>query len=92
MQPWCLTNLLLFSLLDELYPAVTPKHEAGDPTAFTTQVQSAAEHLLAVVDGKPKEAFGGSYSQIKEVIGKIHESGYLDQATVSCLLTSAFLS
>lgn len=73
----------MFSLLDELYPAVTPKHEAGDPTAFTNQVQSAAEHLLAVVDGKQKEAFGGTYSQIKEVIGKIHESGYLDQAVVS---------
>lgn len=74
---------IFFSLLDELYPAVTPKHEAGDRTAFTSHVHSAAEHLLAVVDGKPKEAFGGTYSQIKEVIGKIHESGYLDQAVVS---------
>lgn len=74
---------MFFSLLDELYPAVTPKHEAGDPTAFTRQVQSAAEHLIAVVDGKSKEAFGGTYSQIKEVIGKVHESGYLDQAAVS---------
>lgn len=70
-------------LLDDLYPAVTPKHEAGDPNAFTNQVQAAAEHLLAVVDGKPKEVFGGTYSQIKEVIGKIHESGYLDQTIVS---------
>ena len=69
-------------LLDDLYPAVTPKHEPGDPTAFSNQVQAAAEHLLAVVDGKQKEVFDGSYSQIKEVIGKIHESGYFDQATV----------
>lgn len=66
-------------LLDDLYPAVTPKHEAGNPTAFTNEVQAAAEHLLAVVDGKPKEVFGGTYSQIKEVLGKIHESGYFDQ-------------
>lgn len=72
-----------FRLLDELYPAVTPKHEAGDPNAFTNHVQAAAEHLLAVVDGKPKESFSGTYSQIKEVIGKIHESGYLDQTIVS---------
>lgn len=64
---------------------MTPKHEAGDPTAFTSHVQSAAEHLLAVVDGKQKDAFGGNYSQIKEVIGKVHESGYLDQAIVSVL-------
>ncbi|XP_066145779.1 caprin homolog [Euwallacea fornicatus] len=67
-------------LLDDLYPAVTPKHESGNPTAFTNEVQAAAEHLLAVVDGKQKDVFGGSYSQIKEILGKIHESGYFDQA------------
>jgi len=70
-------------LLDDLYTVVTPKHEAGDPTSFMPQVQAAAEHLLAVVDGKPKEVFGSTYAQVKEVIGKIHESGYLDQATES---------
>lgn len=69
-----------YRCLDDLQTSVTPKHEAGDPTAFSNQVQAAAEHLLAVVDGKPKEAFGTTYSQIKEVIGKIHLSGYLDQA------------
>jgi caprin-1 len=73
-------------LLDDLYPAVTPKHEAGNPTAFTNEVQAAAEHLLAVVDGKPKEVFGGTYNQVKEVLGKIHESGYFDQAPVSTRL------
>ncbi|XP_028143558.2 caprin homolog [Diabrotica virgifera virgifera] len=69
-------------LLDDLYPEVTPKHEAGNATAFMNEVQAAAEHLLAAVDGKPKEVFGGSYSQIKEILGKIHESGYFDQAQV----------
>ncbi|KAG5882110.1 hypothetical protein JTB14_016873 [Gonioctena quinquepunctata] len=69
-------------LLDDLYPAVTPKHEAGNSTAFTNEVQAAAEHLLAAVDGKPKEVFGGTYTQIKEILGKIHESGYFDQAQV----------
>lgn len=78
-------RVYIFSLLDELYPAVTPKHEAGSRTAFTSHVQSAAEHLLAVIDGKPKEVFGGTYTQIKDVIGKIHESGYLDQVAVSFL-------
>ncbi|KAF5308890.1 hypothetical protein FQR65_LT00590 [Abscondita terminalis] len=70
-------------ILDDLYPVVTPKHEPGDPTAFANQVQAAAEHLLAVVDGKQKEVFDGSYNQVKEVIGKIHESGYFDQAVVA---------
>ncbi|CAG9861727.1 unnamed protein product [Phyllotreta striolata] len=69
-------------LLDDLYPAVTPKHEAGNATAFMNEVQAAAEHLLAAVDGKPKEVFGGTYSHIKEILGKIHESGYFDQAQV----------
>lgn len=67
--------------MDDLYTEVVPKHEPGTPADFTTQVQTAAEHLLAVVDGKQKEAFGSTYSHIKEVIGKIHESGYLDQLT-----------
>lgn len=79
-------KILFFRLLDDLYPVVTPKHEAGDPNAFTNHVQAAAEHLLAVVDGKPKEIVGSTYSQIKEVIGKIHESGYLDQTTVSNIM------
>lgn len=62
-----------------MYPEVSPKHEPGAPANFTTNVQAAAEHLLAIVDGKPKEAFGSTYSYMKEVIGKIHESGYFDQ-------------
>lgn len=66
--------------LDDLHEAVTSKHIPGDPTAFSNQIQAAAEHLVAVVDGKPKEIFGSSYTQIKDVIGKIHLSGYLDQA------------
>lgn len=75
-------------MLDDLYPAVTPKHEAGNPTAFTNEVQAAAEHLLSTVDGKPKEVFGGTYSQIKEILGKIHESGYFDQAQVNIFCTN----
>ncbi|XP_017782980.1 PREDICTED: caprin homolog [Nicrophorus vespilloides] len=67
-------------LLDDLYSVATPKHASGNPSQFMPQVQAAAEHLQAVVDGKQKEAFGSTYSQIKEVIGKIHESGYFDQA------------
>lgn len=62
---------------------VTPKHEPGNAGIFCEQVQSAAEFLTAVVDGKQKEVFGSTYAQIKDVIGKIHESGYFDQVRVS---------
>lgn len=68
--------------MDDLYSEVVPKHEPGAPAEFTTQVQTAAEHLLAVVDGKPKEVFGSNYTHIKEVIGKVHESGYFDQSNI----------
>lgn len=62
-----------------------PKHEPGDSQIFCSQIQAAAEHFLAVVDGKPKDAFGGTYSNIKDVIGRIHESGYFDQPQVKTI-------
>lgn len=66
-------------LMDDLYMEVVPRHEPGAPAEFTSQVQTAAEHLLAVVDGKQKDVFGSNYAHIKEIIGKVHESGYFDQ-------------
>lgn len=66
--------------MDDIYPEVSPKHEPGSPANFTTHVQTAAEHLIAVVEGKPKEVLGSTYQHVKEIIGKVHESGYFDQS------------
>lgn len=63
------------------YPEVTPKHEVaedGQP-AFHTLTIKAAEHLYAIIDGKPKEVLGTTYSHIKEIVTSVHECGYFDK-------------
>ncbi|KAG6448757.1 hypothetical protein O3G_MSEX005689 [Manduca sexta] len=68
-------------ILDELYPEVTPKHEIneeGQP-GFHLQVTKAADHLYSIIDGKPKEILGTTYSRIKEIISSVHECGYFDR-------------
>ncbi|KAF9824226.1 hypothetical protein SFRURICE_019906 [Spodoptera frugiperda] len=69
-------------ILDDLYPEVTPKHELneeGQP-GFHTQTTKAAEHLYAIVDGKPKEVLGTTYTHIKRIISAVHECGYFDRS------------
>ncbi|KAL4714429.1 hypothetical protein ACJJTC_017724 [Scirpophaga incertulas] len=68
-------------ILDDLYPEVTPKHELneeGQP-AFHIQTAKAAEHLYAIIDGKPKDALGTTYSHIKNIVTSVHECGYFDR-------------
>ncbi|XP_046747797.1 caprin homolog [Diprion similis] len=66
--------------LDELYGEVTVKHdsEEGD-LPFMQKVQKAAEHLVAIVDGKQREFIGTTYNKLKEIITTIYQSGYFDQ-------------
>ncbi|KAF9412975.1 hypothetical protein HW555_008672 [Spodoptera exigua] len=69
-------------ILDDLYPEVTPKHELneeGQP-GFHTHTTKAAEHLYAIVDGKPKEVLGTTYTHIKEIVSAVHECGYFDRS------------
>ncbi|XP_053600168.1 caprin homolog [Plodia interpunctella] len=68
-------------ILDDLYPEVTPKHEVneeGQP-GFYGHVNKAAEHLYSVIDGKPKEVLGTTYTRIKEIVTTIHGCGYFDK-------------
>ncbi|XP_049864900.1 caprin-1-like [Pectinophora gossypiella] len=68
-------------ILDDLYPEVTPKHEVneeGQP-GFHAYTTKAAEHLYAIIDGKPKEIFGTTYTHIKEIVTAVHECGYFDK-------------
>ncbi|XP_046430418.1 caprin homolog [Neodiprion fabricii] len=66
--------------LDELYREVTVKHQnkEGD-LPFMQKVHKAAEHFVALVDGKQKEIIGTTYNKLKEIITTIHQSGYFDQ-------------
>ncbi|XP_021191817.3 caprin homolog [Helicoverpa armigera] len=69
-------------ILDDLYPEVTPKHEVneeGQP-GFHIHTTKAAEHLYAIIDGKPKEILGTTYTHIKEIVSAVHECGYFDRS------------
>lgn len=63
------------------YPEVTPKHEVNEEgqAAFPGHTTKAAEHLYAIIDGKPKEVLGTTYSHIKEIITTVHGCGYFDK-------------
>ncbi|KAJ2950606.1 hypothetical protein O0L34_g8858 [Tuta absoluta] len=68
-------------ILDDLYPEVTPKHEVteeGQP-GFHMHTTKAAEHLYAIIDGKPKEVLGTTYTHIKEIVSAVHQCGYFDK-------------
>ncbi|XP_063380269.1 translation initiation factor IF-2 [Cydia fagiglandana] len=70
-------------ILDDLYPEVTPKHEAneeGQP-GFPAHTTKAAEHIYAIIDGKPKEILGTTYAHIKEIIMTVHSCGYFDKVS-----------
>lgn len=60
---------------------MTPKHklnEEGQP-GFHVYTTKAAEHLYAIIDGKPKEILGTTYTHIKEIVMSVHECGYFDK-------------
>ncbi|XP_049809832.1 caprin homolog isoform X1 [Schistocerca nitens] len=67
--------------LDDLYVEVSPKHggEEGTPS-FQDQVNLSAEHLLAIVEGKPKELVGTTCAKLKEIVTTIVSCGYFDQS------------
>ncbi|CAB3228468.1 unnamed protein product [Arctia plantaginis] len=69
-------------ILDDLYPEVTPKHELNEEgqAGFHIHTAKAAEHLYAIIDGKPKEILGTTYTHIKEIVGAVHGCGYFDRS------------
>lgn len=63
---------------------MTPKHEPneeGQP-GFHAHVAKAADHLCSIIDGKPKEVLGTTYTKIKEIVSAVHGCGYFDQIAV----------
>ncbi|GBP39113.1 Caprin homolog [Eumeta japonica] len=69
-------------ILDDIYPEVTPKHEVDEEgrPSFHAQTIKAADHLYAIIDGKPKEVLGTTYTHVKDIIMSIHDCGYFDKA------------
>ncbi|XP_049956966.1 caprin homolog isoform X2 [Schistocerca serialis cubense] len=67
--------------LDDLYVEVSPKHGGEEGTqSFQDQVNLSAEHLLAIVEGKPKELVGTTCAKLKEIVTTIVSCGYFDQS------------
>lgn len=72
------------------YPEVTPKHELneeGQP-GFFVHTTKAAEHLYAIIDGKPKDVLGTTYAHIKHIVTSVHECGYFDKGATSAAVES----
>ncbi|XP_024083074.1 caprin-1-like [Cimex lectularius] len=62
--------------IDDLYVELTPKKE--EPRAFVDMFQTPAETMVALIDGKNKEAFGTTYSALKAKLLEVATSGYFD--------------
>lgn len=65
--------------LDSLYNEITMKNREEGDLVFGQQTQKAAEHYVAIVDGKQREVIGTTYNKLKEIFAKINLSGYFDQ-------------
>lgn len=52
--------------------------EEGQP-GFQIYTTKAADHLYAIIDGKPKEILGTTYTHIREIVTAVHECGYFDK-------------
>lgn len=64
-------------VLDDLYLEVNPKREG--PIPFAAQVQKAAENLMAIADGRPREVAGSTGAKIQALINSINTCGYFKQ-------------
>jgi len=64
--------------LDELYKLISPTRE-NEEVSFQEQIVTSSEHFCNLLDGKEKDVIGTTYKDLKDVVGKIVESGYLDR-------------
>ncbi|KAF4524420.1 hypothetical protein B566_EDAN009336 [Ephemera danica] len=63
--------------LDELYPLLIPKREDG--TIFAQQVALAADHVMALLEGRNKEVLGSTYAALRNLLQRISNSGYFEK-------------
>ncbi|RUS81922.1 hypothetical protein EGW08_010308 [Elysia chlorotica] len=62
--------------LDELYQAISPSREES---GYSQRLTTAAEHLVAILDGKDRQVVGTTYKEIKELITLISGCGYFEK-------------
>uniref|UniRef100_A0A1B6CGS7 Caprin-1 dimerization domain-containing protein n=1 Tax=Clastoptera arizonana TaxID=38151 RepID=A0A1B6CGS7_9HEMI len=74
--------------LDDIFIEVSPKREIEEGVPpFPDQLQKAAEHLISLADGKPKEVLSTTYAQLKEIITSINNCGYFEQSNAPAVIT-----
>jgi len=67
--------------LDKLYKLITPAHEVDDAgQTYEQQLVAASEHIVSILDGRNKEVLGTTYKGLKELIFRIHDCGYFNEA------------
>ncbi|KAK3750919.1 hypothetical protein RRG08_029836 [Elysia crispata] len=64
--------------LDELYQVISPSREES---GYSQRLTTAADHLVAILDGKDRQVVGTTYKEIKELITLISGCGYFEKLT-----------
>lgn len=70
-----------FSIYPRSLEITPPKRlDFSNDETYTVQAQKAAEHMLCVIDGRPKPYHGDvTYDKIKSVIQSVNSSGYFNK-------------
>jgi len=65
--------------LDKLYQAISPSRDENG-TDYAERLNTAAEHLVNILEGKDRNVLGTTYKEIKELLNLINECGYFERA------------
>lgn len=62
---------------DQLFQLTCPSREdCASPAAFQDSLLQAAEHLVALLDGRPRPLLGTTYKALREVLVEVQQSEY----------------
>jgi len=84
----CLVAQEQLDQIDNLFKLVTPAREEGtDINTFDDQVSGAAEHLVALVEGRNKEVAGTTYKDLIKIVQEISSCTYPEAAQPEVIQT-----
>lgn len=70
-----------FEQLDQLYKLVCPDREECEPGTFPNLLSQAAEHLVALLDARPKPLLSTTYKALRDVLLEVQQSTYFSGTT-----------
>lgn len=65
-----------FDQLDQLYKLVCPDRDDCEPGTFPGHLLQAAEHLVALLDARPKPVLSTTYKAMRDVLLEVQQSAY----------------